>query len=251
MGRQSKEEKLRAVHETAMKEYKSIQSALRDERLQCLQDRRFAFVAGAQWEGPLGQQFANKPKLEVNKVALAIDQIEIDYRNNAIAAEFTSKDGTQDDGLPDTCAALYRADEQDSVAEEAYNNAFEEGVAGGFGAWRLRAEGEAEEVGEYEYEEDDEEDDSAPTSRQRIRIEPIFDADSSVFFDLDAKRQDKSDARLCFIVCSMTRDAYAEKYPDFPVSTWEKLIHQREHDWRQDVVPARAGHFPFAEQHVG
>jgi hypothetical protein len=31
------------------------------------------------------------------------------------------------------------------------------------------------------------------------QIEPIFDADSSVFFDLNAKRQDKSDAKFCFV----------------------------------------------------
>jgi len=253
MSRPSKESKLHAIHELAMQEYKAIQSALRDERVQCLQDRRFAFVAGAQWEGPLGMQFANKPKFEVNKVALAIDQIEIDYRNNAIAAEFIAKDGSTDDGLPDACAALHRADEQDSVAEEAYNNAFEEAVAGGFGAWRLRAERECEEGGEYEYDDEDEDDDSSPSdsssSRQRIRIEPIFDADSSVFFDLDAKRQDKSDARVCFIVSSLTREEYARRYPDDDVATWEKLIHQREHDWLTPDVIYIAEYFVVETTH--
>jgi hypothetical protein len=183
MARPSKEQRLAAIHQEALAEFDNIQSALRDERLQCLQDRRFYSIAGAQWEGPLGEQFENKPKFEVNKIHLAVIRIINEYRNNRITVDFVSKEGKEYDKLADTCDGLYRADEQDSGAEEAYDNAFEEGVAGGFGAWRLRTV--------YENEEDEEDE------KQRIRIEPIFDADSSVFFDLNAKRQDKADAKRC------------------------------------------------------
>jgi len=145
-----------------------------------------------------------------------------EYRNNPITVDFTSKDGVEKDKLADTCDGLYRADEQDSVANEAYDNAFEEAVGGGFGAWRLRSV--------YEDEENDE------NEKQRIRIEPIFDADSSVFFDLQAKRQDKSDSKTCFVITSMTHSAYIETYGDNPTS-WPKTIHQYEFDWcTPDVV---------------
>jgi hypothetical protein len=63
MARESNEQRLSRIHQEAMAEFDAIQSALRDERLQCLQDRRFYSIAGAQWEGPLGAQFENKPKL--------------------------------------------------------------------------------------------------------------------------------------------------------------------------------------------
>lgn len=222
MARQTKEERLRAVHEDALRKFDRIQSAVRDERLQCLQDRRFYSIAGAQWEGPLGAQFENKPRFEVNKIALAIQRIFTEYRNNRISVRFVSKYGAPNDRLADVCAGLYRSDEQDSGAEEAYDNAFEEAVGGGFGAWRLRAC--------YEDEEDDDND------YQRIKIEPIFDADSSVFFDLDAKRQDKADAKYCFVLTSMTRDAYMETYGDDP-ATWPKDILQTQFDWATpDVV---------------
>jgi len=136
--------------------------------------------------------------------------------------DFVSKDGQENDKLADVCDGLYRADEQASVADEAYDNAFEEAVGGGIGAWRLRTV--------YEDEENDEDD------RQRIRIEPIFDADSSVFFDLGAKRQDKSDAKFCFVVTSMTRQAYKDTWGDNPTD-WPKIIHQYEFDWcTPDVV---------------
>lgn len=222
MARPSKEQRLAAIHQEALTEFDNIQSALRDERLQCLQDRRFYSIAGAQWEGPLGEQFENKPKFEVNKIHLAVIRIINEYRNNRITVDFVSKEGKEYDKLADTCDGLYRADEQDSGAEEAYDNAFEEGVAGGFGAWRLRTV--------YENEEDEEDE------KQRIRIEPIFDADSSVFFDLNAKRQDKADAKRCFVITSMTRQAYKDEWGDDPAS-WPKEVHQHEFDWlTPDVV---------------
>ena len=105
------------------------------------------------------------------------------------------------------------------------DNAFEEAVGGGFGAWRLRTELEDE------YAEDEEEEDY-----QRIRFEPIFDADSTVFFDLNAKRQDKSDAMLAFVLTAMTPEAYKAEWNDDPAS-WPKSVYMTQFDWStQDAV---------------
>jgi hypothetical protein len=135
--------------------------------------------------------------------------------------DFVSRDGSPTE-MADVCNKLFRADEQDSTANEAYDNAFEEAVGGGFGAWRLKAA--------YEDDEDPDND------RQRIRIEPIYDADSSVYFDLDAKRQDKADATHAFVLYSVTRDAYIEKYGDDP-TTWPKEVYQTFFDWdTPDIV---------------
>jgi hypothetical protein len=222
MARISNDQRLANLHSEALAQFDDVQSALRDERLQCLQDRRFYSLAGSQWEGPLWDQYENKPKFEVNKIMLAVIRVVNEYRNNRISVDFVSKDGEPNDKLAEVCDGLYRADEQASVADEAYDNAFEEAVGGGIGAWRLRTV--------YEDDEDPEDD------RQRIRIEPIFDADSSVFFDLGAKRQDKSDAKFCFVVTSMTRQAYKETWGDDPTD-WPKIIHQYEFDWcTPDVV---------------
>ncbi len=222
MARETNDQRLFRIHSEAIKEFDEIQTALRDERLQCLQDRRFYSISGAQWEGPLRDQYANKPKFEVNKIHLSVMRIISEYRNNRITVDFVSKDGSKDDKLADTCDKLYRADEQDSGAEEAYDNAFEEAVGGGFGAWRLKTT--------YVNEEDNEDE------RQRIAIEPIFDADSSVFFDLNSKRQDKADAKRCFVLTAMSRNAYIDMYKDDPAS-WDKEIHQYEFDWATpDVV---------------
>lgn len=212
----SKEAQLAKIHEEALQEFDRIQKALHDERMQCLEDRRFYSISGAQWEGAIGDQFENKPRFEFNKVHLAVIRIINEYRNNRITVDFTPKDGASNTELADVCDGLYRADEQDSGAEEAYDNCFEEGVGGGFGAYRLRAC--------YEDEDDDE------NEQQRIRIEPIFDADSCVFFDLDAKRQDKSDAKRCFVLSSMTPQAFEAEFGHAPAS-WPKPVDKRHFDW--------------------
>ena len=204
------------VHQQARIEFDQIQSALYQERMNCMQDRRFCSLIGAQWEGPLGNQFENKPRFEVNKVHMAVQRIINEYRNNRIGVNFVSREGEEEDKLAETCAGLYRADEQSSGAEEAYDNAFEEAVMGGFGAWRLRTE--------YSDDENPEDD------RQHVCIEPIFDADTSVYFDLGAKRQDKADAKRCFVLTSMTHAAYKAEWNDDP-STWPKTITRSQFDW--------------------
>lgn len=216
MGRPSNADKLAALHKSALDEFDAIQKALKHERGMCLEDRRFYSIHGASWEGALGEQFENRPRLEFNRVHLAVIRIISEYRNNRITVDFTPKDGSTNADLADTCDGLYRADEQDSGAQEAYDNAFEEAVGGGIGAWRLCAK--------YEDEEDDE------NEQQRIAIEPIFDADSSVWFDLDAKRQDKADARRCWVISGMTPESFKTQFGHDP-ATWPKDIEQRAFDW--------------------
>lgn len=232
MSRPTNDEVHAKIHEEALREFDEIQSAVRDERLQCLQDRRFYSIAGAQWEGPLGEQFENKPKFEINKIHLAVIRIINEYRNNRITVTFLPKDGRKNDKLADSCNGMYRADEQDSGADEAYDNGFEEAVGGGFGAFRFRAK----------YVDESDEDDEL----QRIFIEPIYDADSSVFFDLNAKRQDKADAKRCFVITCMSRAAYKEEYGDDPAS-WQKAIHQCEFDWMTPNVVYVAEYYRVEE----
>jgi hypothetical protein len=218
----TKAERLAKIHAEALQQFDTCEEAGREERLQALADRRFYSISGAQWEGNFLEQFENRPRLEVNKVHKGVMRIINEYRNNRISVEYIPKDGAEADELAETCNGLYLADEKDSNAEEAQDNAFEEAAGGGFGAWRLKTEYEDE------YDEDG-------SDQQRIRFEPIFDADSSVFFDLNAKRQDKSDAMYCFVLTSMTPQAYEAEYDD-SLATWNKSIHMIEFDWMSPKV---------------
>lgn len=212
----SKSDRLARIHDEALQQFNRAESLARDVRLQCLEARRFYSVPGAQWDGAWGAQFENKPRLEANLSHLAVIRIFNEYRNNRVEVTYTPKDGDKD-ATAEVCNGLYRADAQDSGALEARNNAFEEAVGGGIGAWRLKTE--------YENEEDDEDE------RQRIVWEPIVDADTCVFFDPNAKRQDKRDAKCCFVLTQMTREAYIDEYGDDPDS-WPKDITSDVFDWK-------------------
>jgi hypothetical protein len=216
-------DKLTQVHERAMRGFDATYDPQRDNRAQCLEDRRFAFVQGAQWEDNLGQQFENRPKFEVNKVSLAVTRLFSEYRNNRITVNFKCKDSSGSKETAETMNGLYRADEQDCNGQEAYDNAFEEAVAGGIGAWKIKAK--------YEDEEDEDDD------RQRIVLEPIFDADQTVFFDVSAKRQDKADAKYAWHIISMTPDAYEERFSKSPSSFDVVEKNQYSFEWfSADVV---------------
>lgn len=213
--------RLETLHDQALREFDTIQSAVKEEREQCVQDRRFYSISGAQWEDALEKQFANRPKFEVNKCHLSVIRIVNEYRNNRITVNFVAKDGAEDD-FADICDGRYRADEEDSCAQEAYDNAFEEAASGGIGAYRLKTC--------YEDEDDDDND------HQRIKFEPIYDADMSVYFDLNAKRQDKSDAKKCWVLHAIPTDTYMEMYDDDPAS-WPQTIFKYDFDWvSADVV---------------
>ena len=229
MARRARKPKNKAeLHEWIVSEFYDIESQQRSERKQSLEDRRFYSISGAQWEGRLGDLYENKPQLEVNKTHLSVIRIINEYRNNRITVDFISKDGSDRDDLADVCDGLYRADEQDSVADEAYDNCFEEGVGGGMGAIRYRT---------IEEDEDDDE-----NLYLRTSIEPIFDADTCVYFDLDAKRQDKSDAKRCWVLIPMTKHSFREEFRKEPVS-FQKDTEETQFDWQRDDTVYIAEHY--------
>jgi sulfur relay (sulfurtransferase) DsrC/TusE family protein len=186
------------VGQRALRRFTAAYDPVRDNREQCLSDRRFCYEAGAQWEGGLEEQFANRPRFEINKVHLAVIRIHNEYANNRIEPAFRPKDLSASSETANVLAGLYRADLQDSNGKEAHDVAFDEASSGGFGAWKLCAE--------YEDEHDPDDD------RQRIRFEPIPDADQCVFFDNSSTRKDKRDAMWAFHIFSMSREAFESEF---------------------------------------
>jgi hypothetical protein len=230
MARKNKEERLADVHLEAMARWRKSADPLWEERQQCLMDRRFCNISGAQWEGRLQQQFENRPRLEMNKIRLSVMRIINEKRQNPISVKFRSPDGKDRDAFADTVASIYRADEYDSNAEEARDVAYEEAVTGGFGAWCLYAHRE---------EPDEDEEEEYGERPQRICWEPIPDADTSVYFDVNSKRMDKSDARYAFKLVPMSPEAFEREWPKAPaLSSWPQATYSTGvFDWvKPDLV---------------
>ncbi len=224
--------KLKKIHSQALQRFDAASMAEEDQRRQCIEDRRFATIAGAQWEGRFEESYKNRLKFEVNKIQMAIVRITNQWRNNRISVEFTDKDGVES-ALADTCASLFRADEKFSGAQEAYDTAFDEGLSGGIGAFRLST---------CYLNESDPEDE-----RQKIIFGAIPDADGRVYFDPSAKRQDKTDAKWCFIIEPMSPDAYKDEYGD-DIQSFNKAELGIQHDWYQPGVVYMAEYYVKEEE---
>lgn len=215
----SNAEKLRRVHARMLKRFDRIWGATRDERLQCMQDRRFCAVPGAQWEGALGEQFANRPRFEMNKTRKAVNRIVGEYRQNRVEARFLpANDAPATQSAADAATGMYRAACVDPLAAAAKDNAFEESSMGGIGAWRLRP------IFENERDPGDE--------HQHVIVEPIYDADVRAFMDDNSLRPDKADAKWGFLITPYTYEAFAEAFGDeTDPASWpiDRTLHQ--FDW--------------------
>lgn len=224
MARMNKTERLKEVHKRAMKDFNRSYAASWTIRLDAMESRRFVDVTGAMWEGVWGEQFANRPRFEINKIARACDRVFNEYRANRVTVDYQPASADDDDEeMAELLDGLFRADEQYSNAQEAYDTAFQEGIKGGYGAYRLR--------NDYDDAGDEENED------QRILFEPINDADISVYFDINAKRYDKADAAWCIVLSPMARDTYEEEYDDYSVASWTQPFNGYYFEWvTPDVV---------------
>lgn len=212
------------VLDRALLQFNDITNASLQDRALSLEDRRFVFIEGAQWEGDWGAQFENSIRVQINKTQRGHDKIINDYRANRFTVNFRPVGDDGDDDTAGLLNGLLYADIYRSKGQQALDNAFSEGAAGGMGAWRL--------CNEYE-------DDSDPDNdHQRIAIKQIVDADQRVFFDLDAKLYDKSDARYAYVMNSMTVPAFKREYGDDKLTSWpQNRLEPGWFDWfRPDVV---------------
>jgi len=129
--------------------------------------------------------------------------------SNPVDVTFKPKDGARDDAA-ETLTGMYRTDMLRS--EEAVETALQDQVDCGFGAFRY--------VTEYESKFDD------LSNLQRINAEPINEANNVVYWDSNAKKKDKSDARWCAIVTT-----YTEK-------GWERFCDENGIDYEDNKRPA-------------
>lgn len=214
---------LREVHRRAMQRFDACAIPTMENRAESLLARRFITIPGAQWDGDWGVQFEKSIRVEVNKVGRGVDKIERDYRDNRIVPDFRPDGKEANDETADTLDGMHRADSYRFKSQQARDNAAFEAIAGGFGAYRMSNEWD---------DEDDRDND-----HQRINPASIItDADQSVFFDINARLYDKSDAKYAFIRISLSREAFEEEYGD-SASDFPENVLWKAWDWfRPDTV---------------
>lgn len=209
--------------ERFLRAFDSAATPAQENRAQGLQARRFAFIPGAQWEGDGWEDFSeNMIRVQVNKTRKGLRKIINDYKANRVTVDFRPVADT-DEETAETLDGRFRADVYRSRAGSAFDNAFEEGVSGGMGAWRLCNEDEDP------YDPDND--------HQVINFEPIVDADQSIFFDPNSKHYDKSDAKWGCVITAVARQAFIDEYGDDRITAWPQGLWKPYYDWfTPDVI---------------
>jgi hypothetical protein len=209
---------LESVHERAMRRFDTVAVPQRELRAQSLEARRFVTISGAQWEGPWLEQFENTPRPEVDKITKSLEKIETDYRENRLTVDFLPADDFADDETADTLDGCYRADSAFFGSDLARDNAFKEGIRGGFGAYRAT---------------EDHEDPDDPEN-ENLRVNPariIVDADQCVYFDGASVLYNHADAEWAFVVSADPRILAEEKWGAGNLAAWPLVGWQYAWDW--------------------
>jgi hypothetical protein len=220
-------------HAAFLELFHTVAEAEQDERQQALEDRRFVTIAGAQWEGDWGDQFENSLRVEIDKTSQGVERIMDDYRANRVSVNYRAVDKGASDETAETLNGMYRADFYRSHGQQIVDNAFEEAVQGGYGAWRL--------TNEYVDENDPDNDE------QQISFKLQVDADQSVYW-VGGRLYDKSDADGCFVVSALSPREFNKEYPDAAHSSWPEGFMKPFYDWfTPDVI--RVAEY-YAVEHV-
>lgn len=159
-------------------------------------DTVFYYVT--QWDDNLLGDSELQYRGEFNVLRKAGRQIMADLRANPIQVDFDPKAGTRQDGA-DLLDGLYLSDDRVNSTQESYDNASNEAVVCGVGAWELYTDYESNRAG---------------NDNQVIRRRPIYEANSNCFWDPNAKSLDKSDATHVSILTAYSFEAYQDLYKD-------------------------------------
>ena len=173
------------------------------------------FSRVSQWDDWLSEYTTLQYRGQFDVVRPVVRKLVAEMRQNPIDVLYRPKDKANPDAA-DTLMGMYRTDMRHNSAKIAVNVAVREQIEAGVGAWRI--------VTEYE--------DQDPTSNnQIIRREPIHSACSCVIWDSNSKQMDKSDARHCTIIHSMSKEGWKNFAEDNDLDKDDQPTFQSPNDW--------------------
>lgn len=153
-----------------------------------------AFFWITHWDDGL---LADSPLLyrgEFDMLRRAYRDIMADMRANPIEADFHPV-GDTDPNAADLIDGIYRASSRRNTSKESFDHASTEQIISGIGGWRIYTEYESDRAG---------------NRNQVINRQPIYEFNNTVFFDANAKRIDKSDAKRCTVLVPYTPEGYCD-----------------------------------------
>lgn len=176
-----------------------------EQRRRCVEDMRFAFESGKQWDVHLTAKRRNKPNYEFNRIRQLIRRVTGQQLKNKPNIKVRAVEDNDKD-VADIYNGLIKNIEVQSSAENAYDTAFQWACGGGYGILRV--------VADYE---------PGDSFDQRLIIKTTMDPMTG-FCDPSAREFDRSDARFWFITELIPKGQFKKRWPklqplDFDVSS--------------------------------
>jgi hypothetical protein len=182
--------------EAAMKFLRLASEADSNNRMEALEDLKFA--AGDQWPVEIqnSRNLEARPCLTINKIDSYVRQVTNQQRQQRPRIKVHPVNNEADLKIAKVLEGITRHIEINSNADTAYDNAFDYAVRMGWGYWRI----------ETDYVREDSFD-------QEIYIRPIHNP-FTVYFDPNSVEPDGSDAEQCLITEVIPKATFREMYPD-------------------------------------
>lgn len=183
-----------------LKELKELHDSGYD-RGQTNRDRQsddLVFYWISQWDDDLLNESQLAYRGEFNILRKAGRQIMSDIHSNPVQVDFEPKDPDNDDGA-DIIDGMYRTSCRNNTSKEAFDNAANEAIVCGVGAWELVNEYVTTRTGER---------------NQEVKRYPLYEACNTVIWDPNANLLDKSDADWVSCLIRYSEDGYVKLHKE-------------------------------------
>ncbi len=182
-----------------------------EQRRRVVEDMKFTFVAGHQWDKHLAGKRRNKPCYEFNRVRQLVRRITGQQLKNKPQIKVRAVEDNDVD-TAEIYNGLIKNIEVQSSAENAYDTAFQWACGGGYGVLRV--------VAKYESDE---------SFDQCLVIKNVMDP-MTVWFDPAAREFDRSDARFVFVTELIPREEFKARWPDKQIVNFDAPASMDEFD---------------------
>lgn len=211
------------ILKTAKKNFKLIVDQESEQRIQMKDDRRF--YLGDQWqEGVRAEREQGnfiRPTITVNRVKQFINYVANQQRQNKPQVKVIPKDSGAQEKYAENRSGLIKHILNDSKATLAHQKMFEDALIEGRGHCIVNTEF----VSDRSHD-------------QKIVID-IVKSSRDVYMDIAKKEPDYSDCKHGFHLDRISRDAYKEEYPKFPVMDWGTGIEDNHWIGEKEIVIAQ------------
>jgi len=149
-----------------------------------------------QWDSHAEKAFSGRPRYTLDRCNDLVDDVAGAIEQSDFSIQILPAGGDATADLAKTYDGLIRNIENLSNATETYDAATRSMVRAGMDGWRIN-----QRWGDNN------------TFDQDLYIDPIPDFVNQVWFDPDSFLATREDAKYCFVLTAMGKDAYEEKYP--------------------------------------